>query len=115
MSRRAHEEIVGHHRELVEAAREEIVHLRQRNDALTDQLTRVMRKEAGLPEVPREPRRQLQPMPADIREYTEGFFTSSIRKAERDQLYKRHAAGETWPEIRRKVLPQEQEEVARDG
>lgn len=89
-------------------AKEEIVHLRALNASLTEQLTRLSRHEAGLPEVPREPRPMQEPMPRDIRDYISGFQTDAIRRAATQTALRKHARGESWAKVKSDMIPKEQ-------
>ena len=73
--------------------------LRAQVTSLTDALTRIQRVEHGLPEVPRTPREPLEPMPKSLREYIEAFSTPSIKKAMRDNAYRKRLQGVPWQEI----------------
>ena len=53
--------------------------LREREAELVDHLTRVRRKEAGMPELPREPAPKRVKMPTDIRDHILGFESSATR------------------------------------
>jgi hypothetical protein len=93
-------------------AREEIAWLREKNDHLTDQLVRIQRHQAGLHEVPKQPRPALEPMPVELREYVAGFANRSIQKAMRDAAYKRHAQGEPWDSIMEDAMREDEQEGA---
>lgn len=91
-------------------AHAEIERLREQNGQLIDSLTRISRREAGLPETPREPRPRLEPMPIELKEYIEKFATPSIRKEMRTRYYRRHGAGEAWARIMDDVMLKEEED-----
>lgn len=89
-------------------AREQVSYLRGELDGalltnarLMEQLTRISRREAGLPEVPREPRpiRAEDPMPRPLREYILRFASQNMQRSLREQALKRHAQGASWEEI----------------
>lgn len=73
------------------------------------QLTRISRREAGLPEIPREARPPLTPMPPELVEYIRGFAGQSLQKTMRDQAYIRNAKGESWESIMADVMREEEE------
>lgn len=78
------------------------------NATLTEQLVRVVRREAGMPEVPRAARRKLEPMSETLREYIAGFASRSLQKAMRDSAYKEHASGTPWSEIEARITQPEE-------
>ena len=77
----------------------QIAHLREENAKLVDNLTRIGRREVGLPEVPREPRPPMEPMPPELAAYIADFANASVRKTMRDTALRKHAAGKTWAAI----------------
>ena len=80
-------------------AKEEIERLRAQNDKLTDALVRLKRFESGMAETPRPPKREVLPMPPELKEHFKAIKNSSIRKELRDRAYKRHGRGEPWEKI----------------
>ena len=89
-------------------ALDQVAHLRTEVTRLSDALTRISRREVGLPEVPREPRPALQPMPQELREYISGFASASVQKAMRDTAYRQHAAGKPWADIIGSAMTEEE-------
>ena len=83
-------------------------HLRVDNAKLTDALTRISRKEAGMSETPRELRAPMEPMPRELVEHIRGYAGSNIQKAMRDQAYRRYAAGAKWSDIMADVIAEEE-------
>ena len=73
------------------------------------QLTRISRREAGLPETPKEARKPMEPMPPALAEYIRGFAGQSLQKSMRDQAYIRCAKGESWDSIMADVMREEEE------
>lgn len=86
---------------------EERDHLRAENQKLTDDLTRIHRREAGLPEEKPKPKKERKPMPKRIHDYIEGFWNESQRREMRRSYYRRHAKGESWESIAAEVVPEE--------
>lgn len=78
--------------------------LRQKVDDLTAQLVRLERKREGLPEVPKE-RPKLEPMPVELRRYLLGF--ASTGRQQIAEVFRRHAAGESWDAIIAGIMPAE--------
>lgn len=72
---------------------------------LTDQLTRLRRREEGLPEEPLKPRVRTEPMPADVRQYLDGLYPENMRKAIRDQVLRAASRGDSWETIRGQIMP----------
>jgi hypothetical protein len=87
-------------REAYRAVMDERDHLRGEIARLTDVVCRIGRVEAGLAEVPRPPRLRSEPVPGDVLDHCNGWLNPSIRKHLRDDVIRRHAAGESWGEIR---------------
>jgi hypothetical protein len=85
----------------------QIAHLRAEVDKLTESLVRISRREVGLPEVPREARLPLEPMPRDLAEYIRGFASTSVQKQMRDVAYREHAQGVPWATIIAKTVTEE--------
>ena len=73
------------------------------------QLTRISRREAGLPETPKEARKPMEPMPPALVEYIRGFAGQSLQKSMRDQAFIRCAKGESWDSIMADVMSEEEE------
>jgi len=82
--------------------------LRAQNDRLTDHLTRVQRREAGMTETPRAPRPALEPMPRELHDYIKGIAGGSLQKEIRDRCYRRHAKGEPWQSIVQEITQPEE-------
>ena len=72
------------------------------------QLTRISRREAGLPETPKEPRVEIGPMPEALREYIAGFAGQSLQKQMRDVAYRQRAAGRSWDAIVAETIVEEE-------
>lgn len=83
--------------DLVEAERDRLA---GQNDQLVDQLVRMERWKGGMTETPREPRKDMEPMPQDVYAYCQGFGDKRIARQTRNALLKRHARGEHWNDIR---------------
>jgi hypothetical protein len=92
----------------IEDADDEINWLREKNDHLTEQIVRIQRHQAGLHEIPKQPKPALEPMPKEVREYISGFGNPSIRKDMRDRAYRQHARGVPWSEIAETMLSEEE-------
>ena len=73
------------------------------------QLTRISRREAGLPETPKEARKPMLPMPPELLEHCNSFMGQSLQKSLRDAAYKRAAQGESWDSIMADVMREEEE------
>jgi hypothetical protein len=93
VSRGAFEAVCGERDRLIE-----------QNGKLLDHVKRVDRAEHGLAEVPREPRKKIESMPDDLAEHLNAFADPSIRRAQRNEAYKRHLAGESWEAIKREAM-----------
>jgi hypothetical protein len=72
--------------------------------AVVAQLTRIGRREAGMPEVPREARPAMEPMPSDLRQYISGYANANVRREMMSAAYRQHAAGKPWSEIASKAM-----------
>lgn len=84
--------------------REDRDYLRERNKELTESITRLQRFQTGMTEVPRPPRKEIEPMTDPLKEYIEGIATPSMRRDIRGRLLKRHAKGEPWASIEKEIL-----------
>ena len=89
----------------------EVAHLRVEVAKLTDALTRICRREVGLPEVPRQLRPPLEPMPQELHEHYKRYGDQRLAKAERDVAYRAHAQGKPWAQIVAEVTAQKEDEV----
>ena len=72
------------------------------------QLTRISRREAGLPETPKEARKPMLPMPKELMEHCNAYGNTSMCKAQRDIAYRRNAQGESWEHIMADVIAEEE-------
>ena len=97
----------------LEDAREQVQYLRGELDGalltnakLVDQMTRISRREAGLPEVPREPRpiEATEPMPRPLREHILRFSSQAVQRSLREQALKKHSEGLSWDDISKLVM-----------
>lgn len=86
-------------REAYEAACSERDWLRSQTGRLLEQLTRIGRREVGLPEVPRGARVEIGEIPAELARYIAGFESRSIRGAMRSEAFRRRQQGTSWEEI----------------
>lgn len=86
-------------------ALEQVAHLRAQVDRLTDALTRIGRREVGLPEEPRQARAEMKPMPPELKSYIEGHANKGIRGMMMREAFRRHGKGETWEAIVADVIP----------
>ena len=94
-------------------AKEQIASLRAENEKLTDALVRLQRFERGMTETPRKPRKELLPMPEELKEYLSGIGSASIQREITSRAYKRHGGGEDWESIMHGtdgIIPREEEE-----
>lgn len=91
-----------------EAVVSERDHLRAETTRLTEAMTRISRREVGLPETPKEPRAPMTPMPKELADYIRGFAGQSIQKSMRDTAYRMAAAGRPWPEIQALTMAEEE-------
>lgn len=87
----------------------QVAFLRAENTKLTDSLTRISRREVGLPEVPRAARPPTEPIPRDILEHCNSYASSSVCKLQRDTALRCHAQGESWESIRARLKTEEEE------
>jgi len=83
---------------------EQIAHLRAEVNRLTDALTRINRREVGLPEVPRQPRPDIGEMPSELAKFIAGFENRSVRANMRQEAYLRRRQGAEWAEITRDAM-----------
>lgn len=79
-------------------AKDQIEWLRTENKELTEALVRLQRFQSGMPETPRPPRREMQPMPAELKEHIDGIGQPAIRREIRDSAFRRSRV-ETWDAI----------------
>lgn len=84
--------------------------LRAQNDRLTDHLTRVQRREAGMTETPRAPRPALEPMPRDLHDHIRGFASKALQRTQLEEAYRRHGRGEPWDSIKADIMEPAQED-----
>ena len=94
-------------------AKETIAWQRIQIEGLTDAKERLQRFQSGMSETPRAPRRELLPMPDELKDYLKGIGTPFIQKDIRDRAYKRHGRGEPWDSIMNGpegIMPPEEEE-----
>jgi iron-sulfur cluster repair protein YtfE (RIC family) len=94
-----------------EILRDERDRLREQNDGLMEHLKRVDRVEHGMTELPREPKRVLEPMPQELVEFINEHASPHIRREMRNQAFKRyHSKGESWAQIMRDVMPRKDDD-----
>lgn len=74
-------------------------YFKEQNERLMDQMARMHRRLAGLPEVPRDARPPVEPMPESVLSYCNSLSNKAMQKVARDAAMKRHAAGEAWEAI----------------
>src|SRR5690606_20434089 len=86
-------------RQQFDLLQQQVNFLRHQNEQLINQLTRIKRKEVGLPEVPRPPRERPKPMPRELIDYCNKFASENVRRAEMEALERRHRDGESWDSI----------------
>jgi len=84
--------------------------LMAQNDTFVAHLTRMDRVDRGLSETARIPRAALVPMSPELRGYIDAFASPAIRKAMRDQAYRRHASGQSWETIFAAVKEEEDQD-----
>lgn len=84
--------------------------LREQINKLLDTMTRVTRREVGLPEVAREPRPRMEKMPETLQAHFLAFNNREQGRYEMGAAYKANAQGTPWETIMAKVLPQQTEE-----
>ena len=89
-------------------ALEQVAHLRREVDRLTDALTRISRREAGMSEVPRDARPPMEPMPPELRHYIDGAATASSRREMMGTAYRQNAAGKPWAQIVAETMTEEE-------
>ena len=85
-------------------ALEQIAHLRAQVVTLTDALTRINRREVGLPEVPRPPKAAPEPIPDELERYIRGFDDPSARHRLRREALIRRTQGTPWDQITRDAM-----------
>lgn len=86
--------------------------LREQNDQLFEHLQRIDRVEHKLPETPRAPRRELEPMPKPVRDHIDSFADRKIQAEMRKECLHRHANGEAWEKIIADIQKKEHEDGA---
>ena len=80
-------------------ALDQVAHLRAECAKLTEAMTRIGRREVGLPEAPRGARVEIGEIPAELARYIAGFESRSIRGAMRSEAFRRRQQGTSWEEI----------------
>lgn len=88
-------------------AQAQVAYLKSEVAKLSEALTRISRREAGLPETPREAKPPMDPMPDELRHYIEGFAGMSVRKQMRDVAFRRRAQGTPWKVILSDTMTEE--------
>jgi hypothetical protein len=90
-------------------AKATIDRLQASNTKMLDDLTRLTRREAGLPEEPRPPRplKVEEPMPRELQDYIRGFASLGMQRMMRDAAVKRHTAGQDWKAVVADVMREE--------
>ena len=96
----------------LEDALEQVAHLRAECAKLTEALTRIGRREVGLPEVPRGARVEIGEPPAKLARYIAGFENRSIRTAMWSEARQRRRQGTSWEEIESDVMEGASEQQA---
>lgn len=87
-------------RSALDAVTSERDHLRHQVDALTDSVVRLQRSDRGLPEVPRQPKRNIEPMPDALAKKIKQWANPSLQKMHRDEAIRRHVRdGIPWPQV----------------
>ncbi len=79
--------------------------LREQNLYLTDSVVRITRREAGLPEIPRELKPPPDPMPRALREHIESWASKATRDQEKRRAYALLKEGKPWGEIMEILMP----------
>ena len=81
--------------------REERDTLRRQVEQLQDQLLRLRRREAHMPEVPRQQQapQQIEDMPPEVLTLLRGFESEAIRTAMEEDIRRARKAGTPWTEI----------------
>jgi hypothetical protein len=77
--------------------------LRTDVERLQDALTRISRREVGLPEAPREVRPQVEPMPAELAQYVLGFANPETRRMAQRGLYEQRLKTGSWQRVMENV------------
>lgn len=85
-----------------ENVRDERDRLREQNDTLVEHLTRVQRRESGMPEMPREKPKPVEPVPQSIRRLLDGF-SPQVKKQLELEARQEHTAGVDWSHIQRQI------------
>ena len=91
-------------RRALDLALEERDRLRAQVDRLTDHLTRIERRQAGLPETPRKERPAPEAMPRELLRYIRGHASGPMRREMIRVARTRHLAGEDWQSIQDDVM-----------
>lgn len=85
-----------------ENIRDERDRLREQNDTLVDHLTRVKRRESGMPELPREKKKPQEPIPAEVNRLLEGF-SPEIKKQLELEARQARRNGKPWASIHQSI------------
>lgn len=91
---------------------EQVRYFRGRCEHLEEQVVRMRRHEAGMSELPRQPRPPVEKMPEELAQHIAKFLGKTTKKGMRDTAFKRHAGGEPWSSIMADMMPPETEEDA---
>lgn len=83
--------------------------LEERNRELTDQVTRIARRDRGMPEEPRQPREKPEEMPSQLSDYFDGIYPENIGTGLRNAALARRKKGETWESIVERYMPAEED------
>jgi hypothetical protein len=81
----------------------------EQNDRLIEHLTRMDRLEHGVTEEPRLPRKQIPPMPNEIRDYIKGFASDQVRREIQRTAYMEYREAGDWEGVLNKLRRQEDE------
>ncbi len=90
-------------RELLDEVKADRDYLREQLGARNDHLTRVARKGAGMPELPRQQEEEVEPMPNEVREMIRGFADPTVQATLMEDAYRARRIGESWDAIREQL------------
>lgn len=85
-----------------ETIRDERDRLRTQNDTLVEHLTRVQRREAGMPELPRQRAEPPEPIPAEVTRLLDGF-SPEIKKQLELEARQARRNGKPWNSIQQSI------------
>ena len=90
-------------RSTLEAVTDERNRLREQVDRLLDHVTRMERVEAGVPELPPQPRKQIPPIPAELMAMIQEFDSPSYRLDLEKRAQRRYSKDGTWDNVIREM------------